>query len=93
MSSSGVPAGRGGAVGCQPGLWISSKVPAYGAVGCQRTEPAGGYRKDRERGSHSRLTGLRTGFWDDSETGRDRDVSNRSFPHQRYKPSRTEALL
>ena len=49
--------------------------------------------KARERASHNRLTGLSKGFWDNSETERDRDVINRSFPHQRYKPSRTEALL
>jgi len=72
---------------------FSSKVPAYGAVPCQRTEPGGGWRKDRERASHNRLTGHSKGFWGESETEQDRDVTNRSFPHQRYKPSRTEALL
>ena len=71
----------------------SSKVPAYGAVLCQRTEPGGGWRKDRERASHNRLIGHSRGFWDDSETQRDGDVTNRSFPHQRYKPSRTEAYF
>ena len=98
--SSRVPAGeqqqgasQRGAVGCQPVGRISTKVPAYGAVRCQRTEPGGGQRKDRERASHNRLKGHRKGFWDDSETERDRDVTNRSFRHQRYKPSRTEALL
>jgi len=69
VSSSRVPAGGGGAVGCQPGRWISSKVPAYGAVRCQRTEPRGGERKDRQRASHNRLTGHSKGFWDDDETG------------------------
>jgi len=49
--------------------------------------------KDREQGSHNRLTGDSKGFWGDSETERDRDVTNQSFPHQRYKPSRTDALL
>ena len=47
---------------------ISSKVPAYGAVRCQLTEPGGGYRKDRERASHNRQTGYSKGFWDDDET-------------------------
>ena len=94
MSSSRVPANGGGAVGCQPREeFFSSKVPAYGAVRCQRTEPGGGWRKDCERASHNRLTGHSKGFWGDSETERVRDVTNRSFPHQRYKPSRTEALL
>jgi len=32
------------------------------------------------------------GFWDDGETEQDRDVTNRSFPNQRNKPSRTEAI-
>ena len=68
-------------------------MPAYGAVQCQRTEPGGGWRKDREGASHNRLTGNSKGFWDDSETVRDRDVANRSFPHRRYKPAITEAYF
>ena len=43
--------------------------------------------------SHNRLTGHSKGFWDDRETVRDRDVTNQGLPDQRYKPSRTEALL
>ena len=72
---------------------ISSKVPAYGAVQCQRTERGGGLRNDRKRASHNRLTGHSKGFWDNGETERDSDVTNRSFPHQRYKPSRTAAYF
>jgi len=68
-------------------------VPAYGAVRGQRTEPGGGYRKDHERASHNRIMGHSKGFWGDRGTERDRDVTNRSFPLQRYKSSRTEALL
>jgi len=68
-------------------------VPGYGAVRCQRTEPGGGWGKDRERASYNRLMGHSKGFWGESESERDPDVTNRSFPHQRYKPSRTEALL
>ena len=52
------------------------EVPAYGAVRCQRTEPGGGKRKDRERASPSRLTGHMKRFWDDRETERDLDVTN-----------------
>jgi len=52
-----------------------------------------GGRKDRERASHNRLTGHSKGFWDNSETERDRAVTNRRFPHQGYKPSRTEAYF
>ena len=59
----------------------------------KRTEPGGGWRKDCEQASHNRLTGHSEGFWDDGETERDRGVTNRSFPHQRYKPSRTEAYF
>ena len=72
---------------------VSSKVPAKSAVSCQRTEQVGGRRKDREQASYNRQTRYSKGFLDDSETERDRDVSNRSFPHQRYKPSRTEAFF
>jgi len=68
-------------------------MPVYGAVGCQRTEPARGWRKDREGASHNPLTGHSKGLWDDSETERDLDVNNRSFPHQSYKPSRTEVFV
>ena len=67
---------------------FSSKVPAYGAVQCQRTELGDGWRKERKRASHDRPTGHRKGFWDDDKTGRDHDVTNRGFPHQRYKPSK-----
>jgi len=71
---------------------MSSRVPARErmvAVWCKRTELGGGERKDREQASRSRQTGHSKGFWDDNETDRDRDVSNRSFPHQRYKPSKS----
>jgi len=70
---------------------MSSRVPAgerMVAVRCKRTEPGGGERKDREQASRSRQTGHSKGFWDDDETERDRDVTNRGFPHQRYKPSK-----
>jgi len=66
----------------------SSKVSAYGAVRCQRTELGGGKRKDSQRASHNRQTGYSKDFWDDDETEGDRDVTNRGFPHQRYKPSK-----
>ena len=67
---------------------FSSKVPAYRAVRCQRTDQGGGWRKDRERASHNQLTGHSKSYWDDDESERDRDVTNRGFPHQRYKPSK-----
>jgi len=92
VSSSRVPA-RGEQLGASRVRSFSSKVPAYEVVRCQRTEPGGGYRTDCELASHKRLTGHSKGFWGDSETEWDRDVTNRSFPHERYKPSRTEALL
>jgi len=47
---------------------VSSKMRVKGAVRCQRTEPGGGRRKDRERASHNRQTGHSKGFWDDDET-------------------------
>jgi len=68
---------------------MSSRVPAgerMVAVRCKRTEPGEGERKDREQASRSRQTGHGKAFWDDDETERDRDVTNRGFPHQRYKP-------
>jgi len=71
---------------------MSSRVPAgerIVAVRCKRTEPGGGERKDCEQASRSRQTGHSKGFWDDNETERDGDVTNRSFPHQRYKPSKS----
>ena len=71
---------------------MSSRVPARErmvAVRCKRTEPGGGERKDREQATHSRRTGHSKGFWDDDQTEQDRDVTNRSFPHQSYKPSKS----
>jgi len=44
---------------------------------------------DRKQASHNRLMGHSKGFWDDGITERDHDVTNRSFPHQSYKPSTT----
>jgi len=41
---------------------FSSKVPAYRAVWCQRTEPGGGRRKDRDRASHNRQTAIARAF-------------------------------
>jgi len=70
---------------------MSSRVPAgerMVAVRCKRTEPGGGGMKDREQASRSRQMGDSKGFWDDDETERDRDVANRIFPNQRYKPSK-----
>ena len=58
------------------------------AVGCKRTKPGGGWRKDCEQGSRSRKMGHSKGLWDNDETERDRDVTNRGFPHKRYKPSK-----
>jgi len=70
---------------------MSSRVPAgkrIVAVRCKRREPGGGERKDCEQASRSRQTGHSKGFWNDNETERDRDVTNRGFPYQRYKPSK-----
>jgi len=58
------------------------------AVQFKRTEPGEGERKDGEQASRSGQAGHSKGFWDDDETERDRDVTNRDFPHQRYKPSK-----
>jgi len=59
VSSSRVPAGGE----------VTSKAPAKGAVRCQRMEPGGGWRKDREQGSQNRRRGHSKGFWDDEEAG------------------------
>jgi len=71
---------------------MSSRVPASErmvAVRCKRRETGGGERKDREQASRSRQTGHSKGFWDDNETEPNRDVTNRGFPHQRFKPSKS----
>jgi len=83
MESSRVPAGEE----------VSSKMAANEAVQCQRMEPGEGRRKYREHASHNQLMGHSKGFWDNSETERDRDVTNQSFPHQRDKPSKPEAYF
>jgi len=70
----------------------SSKMPAgerTGAVRCKRTEPGEGERNNCEQASRSRQTGHCKGFWDEDETERDGDVTNRSFPHLEYKPSKS----
>jgi len=70
---------------------MSSRMPAgerMVAVRCKRTEPGGGERTDRKQARCSRQTGHSKGFWDEDETERDGDGTNRGFPHQRYKPGR-----
>jgi len=67
---------------------MSSRVPASErkvVVQYQRTKQGEGGRKDRERASQNRQTGNSKGFWDDDETERDYDVTNRGFHHQRHK--------
>ena len=92
MNSSRVLARGGEQLGASRGGRYSSKVPAKGAVRGQRTEPGGGGRKDREQPSDSQQTGHSKGCWNADETRmrpeRDRDVTNRGLPHQRYKPSK-----
>jgi len=55
--------------------------------------PGGGERKDREQGSRSRQTGQSKGFWDDDETERDGDVTNRSFPPAEAQAQQVEAYF
>ena len=56
----------------------------YGASG--RNRDGGGGRIGSGLAT-AKQTRHSKGFWDDDEQGRDRDVTNRGFPHQRYKPS------
>jgi len=63
------------------------------AVRCKQPEPTGGERKDREQASCSRQTGHMQGFWDNDEPEGDRDVTNRGFPHKRYKPRKPRPTL
>jgi len=61
------------------------------AVRCKWTEPGGRWRKDREEARRSQPTYHSKGFWDDDETERDRDMTNRGFPHQRSQARQAEA--
>jgi len=70
---------------------MGSRMPASERVVVVRykqTEPGEGGKQDREQASDNGQTGHSKGFWDNDETGRDRDVTNQAFPHQRYKPSK-----
>ena len=87
-------ASQRGAVGCPPVM--SSRVPARErilVVRYKRTDPEEGGRKDRQRASHNQQTGHGKSFWDDHETDREHDISNRGFPHKRYKPSKPRPTL
>jgi len=82
-------ASRSVAVGCQP--METSRVPAKErsvAGQCKRTEPGGGCRKGGERASHHLQTGQSKDIWTTVRPGRDYDVTNQGFPHQRDKPSK-----
>jgi len=76
--SSRVPAWGGG---------FSSKVPAYGAVWCQRTEPGGGWGKDCERTSHNRQTGHSKDFWDDDKVSETVMLLTEAFPIRGTSPA------
>jgi len=94
VSSSGVPAREGGAVWCQPGeefLAVRSELMGqYGASG-----------RNREGGRGRIMKGLATtdkrararAFGTTTRPGRDRHVTNRGFPHQRYKPGKPGPTL
>jgi len=77
--------------------WCSSKVPAYGAVRCQRTEPGGGWTKDRERASHNRLRGHSRGFGTTAKPSGTVMLLTEAFPIRgtspaEPKPTSTESL-
>jgi len=94
VSSSRVPAGGEGAVGCQPG-------EEFLAVRCQLMGQYDASGRNRE-GDRGRIAnGLATtdkraiarAFGTTTRPGQDRDVTNRGFPHQRYKPSKSGPTL
>jgi len=68
---------------------VSSKVPAKGVVRCQRPELGGGRRKDREWASQNRQRAIARAFGTTTGARQARDVTNRAFPHQRHKPSKS----
>ena len=72
---------------------FSSKVPAYGAVRCQRTEPGGGRGRIASGLATTDKRAIAMAFGTTTRLGRDRDVTNRGFPHQRYKPSKPRPTL
>jgi len=94
VSSSRVPAGGGGAVGCQP-------AEGFLAGRCHLKGQYGASGRNREGGRGWIANGLATtdkraiarAFGTTTRLGRDRDVTNRGFPHQRYKPSKPGATL
>ena len=95
MSSSRVPAGGGGgAVECQPGEGLL-------AVRCQLMGQYGASGRNREGGSGRIASRLATtdkraiarAFGTTTRPGPDSDVTNRGFPHQRYKPSKPGTTL
>ena len=62
----------------------------YGASGRKQE---GGRGRIASRLATTDKRAIARAFGTTTRAGRDRDVTNRSFPHQRYKPSRTAALL
>jgi len=80
-------------------MGVSSRVPAWEeflAVRCQLMGQYGASGQNREGGRGRIASGLATtdkraiarAFGTTTRPGRDRDVTNRGFPHQRYKPSK-----
>jgi len=68
---------------------------------CQLMGQYGGSGRNREVGRRRIASGLATtdklaisrAFGTTTRPGRDRDVNNRGFPHQRYKPSKPGPAL
>jgi len=89
-----VPGRGGGALGCQPG-------EEFLAVRCQLKGQYGASGQNREGGSGRIANGLATtdqraiarAFGTTTRPERDRDVTTRGFPHQRYKPSKPGPTL
>ena len=94
MSSSRLPARGGGAVGCQPG-------EEFLAVRCKLKGQYGASGRNREGGRGTIANGLASAdkraiaraFGTTTRPGRDRDVTNRGFPDQRYKPNKPGSTL
>jgi len=94
VNSSRVPARGGRAVGCQQG-------EEFLAVRCQLKGQYGASGRNREGGRGTIANRLATtdkraiarAFGTRTRPGRDRGVTNRGFPHQRYKPSKPGPTL
>jgi len=88
VSSSRVPAGGGEQYGASRGGFLAVRCQLIGQYGASGRNREGGGRRIANGLATSDKRAIARAFGTTTRPGRDRDVTNRGFPHQMYKASK-----